>query len=362
MTRTMKRPSLTYRGFPSKGDYVVAWIERHCVLGEGDYFGQPFLLRPWQKAIIRKLYETKPDGDRRYRRALIGLPKGNGKTPLAAAIGAYELAGEEHISPIVPVCAASFEQADLVFGDMKTMFRESETLSQVVEVFDSEIQLIGTPGRAYRTAAVRASNDGQRPSFTIFDELHEFNDAAREGAHLVLANGTAKRHDSLQLHITTAGADLDSLCGRMYLKGKRIEAGEEQDDEFLFIWYEGPDDVTVTDPDDLRRAIRACNPAADDFMNVSEVASRFAIIPEFEARRYYLNQWTRAAESCYRPVHGQRVKATQRFRRKPQCFSALTWRSFMTRQRSSSRGRPAMKSSFSRKCGIPKTGASTIMR
>lgn len=302
MTTTKSRPSSsTYRGFPSKGKYVCAWIERHCVLGEGDYFGQRFQLRPWQRAIIEKLYETKPNGTRRYRRALIGLPKGNGKTPLAAAIGAYELASEEHVSPIVPVCAASYEQADLVFGDMKTMFRESDTLSQIAEVYDAEIQLRNVPGRAYRTAAVRASNDGQRPSFTIFDELHEFNDAAREGAHLVLANGTAKRHDSLQLHITTAGADLDSLCGRMYLKGRRVESGEEIDDEFLFIWYEGPDDVDVTDPDELRRALRLCNPAGDDFLDVDEVASRFSIIPEFEARRYYLNQWTRSAESWLPP-------------------------------------------------------------
>lgn len=279
------------------GDLVVKWIEQFCVLGEGDYFGQPFKLRPWQKAIIRELYRLKPDGSRRYRRALIGLPKGNGKTPLAAAIGAYELAGGAHTSPIVPVSAASFEQADLVFGDMKSIFRESPALSQFAEVYDTEILLKGQPGRAFRVAAARGSNDGGRPTCYIADELHEFNDPQKEGAHLVLANGTAKRANSLQLNITTAGADLDSLLGKLYLKGKRIEAGEEVDDAFLFVWYEGPPDTDVNDPVALRAALRACNPAADDFLNIEEVAGRFAVIPEFEARRYYLNQWTRTAES-----------------------------------------------------------------
>jgi phage terminase large subunit-like protein len=85
------------------------------------------------------------------------------------------------------------------------------------------------------------------------------------------------------------------------LKGKRIESGEEKDDAFLFIWFEGPEDVDITDPDALRAAIRSCNPAADDFLDVEEIAQRATAIPEFEFRRYYLNQWTRAAESWLPP-------------------------------------------------------------
>ena len=63
----------------SDGARVCRWIERHCVLGEGDYFDQPFRLRSWQRRFLYRLYELNPDGSRRYRRALLGLPKGNGK-------------------------------------------------------------------------------------------------------------------------------------------------------------------------------------------------------------------------------------------------------------------------------------------
>jgi phage terminase large subunit-like protein len=300
-TTKAKTSSSNFRGFRTRGDYVIAWIETNCVLGIGDHYGKPFKLRPWQKAIIRKLYELNRDGRRRYRRALIGMPKGNGKTPLEAAIAAFELAGGDHVSPIVPVGAASFEQADLAFGDLKIIFRESPSLSQVADVYDTEIILRGMPGRAYRVAAARGSNDGARPTCYIADELHEFDDPAKEGAHLVLSNGTAKRAESLQLNMTTAGANLDSLCGRMYLHGKRIQAGEATDDRFLFIWFEGPEDVDITNEDELRKAIRACNPAADDFLDVEEIVQRSKVIPEFEFRRYYLNQWTRAAESWLPP-------------------------------------------------------------
>ena len=285
----------------TRGPAVCDWIERNCVLGEGDFFGEPFLLRDWQRSIIGRLYAVNDVGSRRYRRALIGLPKNNGKTPIAAAIAAYELLGGLTKSPIIPVGAASFDQADLVFGDLKVMCRESPTLSQVTEVYDTEILVKGGVGRAYRVAAARGTNDGARPSCFIADELHEWNDPAKAGAHLVLANGTTKRANSLQLNITTAGSDLDTLLGRMYLHGRKVQAGELDDPTFLFIWYAAADTYDLDDDTELRRAIRECNPAADDFLNVEDVASRFRQIPRFEAERYFLNRWTRADE-CWLPA------------------------------------------------------------
>ena len=73
----------------TKGRDVVRFIERCCVHGEGDFYGKPFLLDEWQKKILFELYETKPDGTRKYREALIGMPKGNGKTALIACIGLF---------------------------------------------------------------------------------------------------------------------------------------------------------------------------------------------------------------------------------------------------------------------------------
>lgn len=273
----------------------MKFIQTHCVLGEGDYFGQPFKLRQWQKAFIYRLYELDEDGHRRYRRALLGLPKGNGKTPLAAAIALYELCGGR-TSPVIPVGAASFEQADLVFGDMKTMCRESPTLSHVTEVFDTEILLREMPGRAYRVAAAAGTNDGQRPTCFISDELHEWT-GNKERVHLVLANGTAKRSDSLQLNITTAGYDKDTLLGRLYDYGKQVQNGEIDDPGFLFEWWEAPESLDISTEEGRKKAVKASNPAVGDFVSEEPILSRYHEIPEFEWRRYHLNQWTESNES-----------------------------------------------------------------
>lgn len=306
----MSTTTWTDRGNDTLGPHVCRWIEANCILGEGDSYGKPVHLERFQRRFLYQVYEIRPDGTRQFPEVLFGVPKNNGKTPLGAWIALHELDCDEcsltRGAPLVPVAAASFDQADLVFGDMGVSARESDTLRPRLQPFDTEILRRGRPGRAWRVAAVRGTNDGGRPSCFVADEFHEWLTPAHEGAWLVLTNGTAKRYNSLRLYVTTAGSDPQSLLGQMYAKGKRIAqqvaTGEPVEDErFLMVWYEAEGDVDITDPAALRTAVRGCNPGADLFVDVDAVVGRFAVIPEFEARRYYLNQWTEADESWLPP-------------------------------------------------------------
>lgn len=282
--------------YHSTGPRVTRFIERHCVHGEGDYFGRPFLLRHWQKRIINRLYELRYDERsgrwrRRYRRALLGLPSGSGKTELLAAIGVYMLVSGEHVSPLIPVAAASKEQANLIFGAAKIMCEESRTLSRYTETGVDAITLRGKPGRMYRVAAADGTNEGQRPSTFLADEFHEWSES--KNTYAVISKGTAKRADSLQIAITTAGYDLDTLCGRQYEYGKRVNAGEINDPTFLMVWFEAPEDA---DPDDPNVWL-AAHPAAGDFLPLEALEEKRRELPDSLFRRYFLNQWTAAATS-----------------------------------------------------------------
>ena len=64
------------------GTRVIKFIEKYLVHSAGDYLGQPFVLRDWQKEIINELFELKPDGSYKHHTAYISLPKGNGKSIL----------------------------------------------------------------------------------------------------------------------------------------------------------------------------------------------------------------------------------------------------------------------------------------
>lgn len=286
--------------FPSEGPRVTRFIEANCVHGEGDFFGRPFLLRHWQKKVINRAFELKfapasRTWRRRYRRILLGMPSGSGKTELLAAIGLYLLCGRVHVSPAIPIAAASKEQANLLFGAMRIMCEESRTLREVTETGVDAITLRGEPGRAYRVAAADGTNEGQRPSAFLADELHEW--AETKNTFNVISKGTAKRADSLQLFISTAGYDKDTICGRLYDYGRKVQRGEVHDDSFLLIWFEAPVDADPADPDTWRTA----HPAAGDFIAVEEIEHQYHQLPLNVFRRYFLNQWTEALASWLPP-------------------------------------------------------------
>jgi phage terminase large subunit-like protein len=285
--RPLSAPALSDAS--SDGPAVIRWIERNCRHGEGEKFGEPVELALWQKLFLTMLFELRPDGTRRYKRCLLCCPKNSGKTPLAAWIAAYMLATQK--SPVIPVAAASFEQAGILFDDLRICITESPTLRQVFAAFENEIQVIDGPGRAYRVAAVAGTNDGQRPTLMVADETHEWQ-GPKARVHLVLSNGCAKRRGSLELNLTTPGTDKSTLAGKMHDYGVRVNNGELVDDSFLFVWFGAePDKFDLDTPDGLRAAIRAAQPGSDIYVDVEAVAAKYHQIPASEFARYFLAQW-----------------------------------------------------------------------
>jgi phage terminase large subunit-like protein len=268
----------------SAGEQAIRFIEGFVTHAEGDFYGEAFVLAPFQRDLVRDIY------DGHVRRAYIGMPRGSGKTELAAALGCYELVGGRHRSPVVIVAASSWDQADLLFGAMKTMCKHPK-LAPYCEVFDSEILLRDAPGRALRVAAIAATNEGHRATCFLADELHAWTGAC-ERVFTVLSAATAKRANSLQVAITTAGSDMTTLAGRLYQHGRKVEAGEAKDPGFLFRWREVPKDSDITDDD----ALRAVYAGTESFMPFENVLEARADHPEYEYRRYFMNQWVSAPE------------------------------------------------------------------
>jgi len=283
----------------TKGRDVVNFIERCCVHGEGDFYGRPFILDEWQKKILFELYETKPDGSRKYREALIGLPKGNGKSAIISCVGLFELIGAGVTSPLVAMAGASKEQAGLVFNTMRAMCENSPILSKFTETFEHEIHLKGKPGRAYRVSADFKTAEGGRNSTFIADEIHEWSNERLERMHYVMANNTAKRQDGLVLNITTAGYDKNTLAGRMYQRGKKKQSGEVTDDnEFYFHWLEADPTDDPNDPEVWKRV----NPAIQNgWWQLDNLKRRHKSLPINEFTRYHLNTWTRTRDDSWLP-------------------------------------------------------------
>ncbi len=279
-------------------------MERNLVHGPGDVQGEPFRLPGYLKRFLFRLYAVDPSGRRIVRRALLGVAKGNLKTELMAAVGLAELAGPvAPKAPEVRIAAASFDQADILFGTARVMIEEGP-LKERFHVFDTEILPKDQPGVLRRIAAAAGTKDGGRTTCYIADELHEWT-GPKARNHLVNSNSLAKRANGLELNISTAGADRDSLLGTLYDYGRKLSSGEEVNPRFLFEWWESTSEWNLDDDEELRAALLEANPAADDIPALLDSAvARYhdPDVPAHEYARYFLNRWTPAPSRWLSPA------------------------------------------------------------
>lgn len=264
-------------------------------------FGQPFRCTADQRQFLDKLLRCDASGRLVVRRAVLGRAKGWGKTEFVAAVALFFLCGP--LAPVaanIPIAAASFEQADLLFGSARVMASEGP-LKPYLETFDTEILRSDGPGKMFRVAAAAGTNDGGRPTLFCADELHEWiGNKAR--VFLVISNSIAKRRDGIVLVISTAGSEDSELLRGLYDYGKAVDAGEIDDPHFLLDWAESDPALNPHDGPEVRRqmAVQA-NPHAEEFGTLEHIERRWHEIAEHEWLRYFGNRWVAIAAESWLP-------------------------------------------------------------
>lgn len=289
---------------PTLGPVVVRWMEAMLVHGEGDLAGEPYRVPEWVKRALYRIYEYDPATYRRtVREALIVTPKGTSKTESAAALALAEMAGPTvpgpdgpsmRRSPVIPVAAASYEQTDRLYGgNVKPMVDEGP-LGAHLEAFEREVLFRdGRPGRVSRLAAVAGTNEGDLPTATVCDEIHEWS-GRRERVHLVLSQAQEKR-GGLLVNITTPDdANPESLLGRKRDYGDRVAEGTVADPGFYYLHYAAPEACPLETPDERMEAQRQATPIPwRDPGHVDRIVAE-GQTPEHEVRRYWLGQYVKA--------------------------------------------------------------------
>lgn len=301
MATSSRTPKSSKGGKPARqtqGFEVIAWIETHCILTAARWRGKPFKLLPWQKRMILELFELKPDGTRKHRWAYISIPKKNGKTELMAALALWFMIGSGEPSPLIVCAAGSDDQADLLFSAAKVMADESPTLKQICLTGENVISVPSIPGaelvRVAASARKNSSNlDGKNIFVVICDELHVWEGERGETVWGTLTRGTVAREQPMVVQITTAGFDRTSICWKQYTLAKAVMADPEHDPEFYAYVTEAPAGCDHTDPE----SYKAANPSYGVVMGWDYYRGQLSKQPENQIRRYYLNQWTRSADS-----------------------------------------------------------------
>jgi phage terminase large subunit-like protein len=293
---------------------AVNWFADHLKHVEGDARGEPFVLRPWQAAIVGNLFGWKRRDEkgrevRRYRKFLLYCGRGNGKTPLSSGIILYSLFEDGEPGAQCFLAAGQAEQAGFLFRNARGMVEQDPALLGRVTIYGGaqhrSLVLVDDPLSFCKVIPAEAAGQhGGIPHVTLIDELHvqDTRDLVE-----VFETGMAKRVRAQPLlgMLTTADYDRESICNEVYDHACRVRDNQGDpaqpgyDPAFLPVIYEVPlerDGRAVDWADEAEWA--AANPnlgvsVSLESLRAAGQAAQENPLRENAFRRLHLNQRTK---------------------------------------------------------------------
>ena len=301
-------PPQKVRPHPRLGDPDIGWSTDHALHAQrffdrvlrhtrGRAAGKPFRLHDSQRwRVIAPLYGWRQldplDGwVRAYSELVLEMPRGNGKTEIAAGIGLYELVTQP-AAPEVYFAARTAEQAALAWSAAETMVNASPELSALLRIVPSRRRIIAPQSGGWMRviAADALSQLGGAPAAVILDEYQ----AQRSGAlYDALRQGAGKRADTLIVLLGTAGAGPGTWGRATHDVAERVAADPALDPSRLVVIDSAPTSADWTKPATWRRANPALRGRWLSQRTLAIECARAQLNPseEWSFRTYRLNQW-----------------------------------------------------------------------
>lgn len=280
--------------------HAIQFVEGLCKFTEGVWAGKPFVMLPWQRALVANLYGwVRPDGTRRYRQAHVLVPRKAGKTELAAALALYHLLADDEPTPEVVGIARDRSQAGLCLRRAIRMADQEPMLSSRTEAYQSRLTSPMTYGVYKVLSADAPGAHGLNVSACIADEIHAMEN--RRDLWEAVMTSMGARRQPLMISITTAGVLRESLEHDLFQYSLRVCEGAIENPAFLPCLHY----ADANDDWRLEETWRKANPSLDSTSTLEwykQEAQRANDQPSYESpfRTYYLCQHITAAERWIR--------------------------------------------------------------
>jgi len=285
----------------SRAQNIIDFINT-LTLPDGRGAGRQFVLRPWQEAIIRGVYDPVDENGRRVcKQALLSIGRKNGKTAIVAALCLAHLCGPEAVmNGQLYSVAFDRDQAAILFKYACAMIRLDEELDARLNIKDSVKEIIDPiSGSLYKALSSESrSKHGKSSSFLAFDELAQFGQD-RE-LYDVMMTSTGAHDEALAWVFSTQAANDQALLSELVDYGKRVNDGDLDDPTFKSFIYEIPEPTEEEaaagyDPVWDESMWPLANPAIGDFRSLDEMrdfAKKAQVMPTAESsfRNLYCNQ------------------------------------------------------------------------
>lgn len=344
-----------------RGAWAVWWIERYCRLYEGDWAGQPMVLRgahkfdwtlpvdepfyeadgktlsaggrlsiqramdyldcyhagqpcDWQYEVTMRMFGWQRFSDRwrrqirRFREASVWVPKKSKKSPTSAAWGLYLLAGDGEQGQKVFLAAKDGNQARKIAGlHAVEMVKASGDLQSESRINMNEMSIWHEPTRSMLMPLSSSNETTQQAKegingSVLVDETHVVD---RMFMSRIKRAGIS-RSEPVLAEFSTAGKNPESYGKERYDYAKEVAAGQRENTQLLVAIYEAPQDLAdeelIADPEKYGRM---ANPAWGHTVHAEEYIADFkessrSVVELADFKTYRLNQWQRSANPWIR--------------------------------------------------------------
>lgn len=238
LQRAVHRTYFRWKYDSTKADKVCAFIETLTLDN-----GSRFLLQDFQVWLVCSLMGwVDAEGTRKYIEALILIAKGNGKSPLVAALALWFAFFDGRPKAEVFCGALSLEQAKEVFTPAYN-FVESQPAFKKLSIAAQKKSIFSANGSRF-VPVVGRGRHGARPYMAILDELHQ---AISPELYGTFKTGCNKTPNSLLLTISTAGVvSMANPCYQIQEDAEKMLQGILPNERFFAALYCADDSVEWT--------------------------------------------------------------------------------------------------------------------
>jgi phage terminase large subunit-like protein len=268
----------------TRSERVIAFIEQHCVIPEGDKVGQPVVLAGFQKKFILEVYDNPEVTDT----GILSIARKNAKTGTIAFIMLAHTVGPEAVQNSRIISGAmSRDQASEVYNLASKCVMLSPTLRPIIKIIPSSKKLIGLLMNV-EYQAISADNKtahGKSPILAIIDEVGQVR-GPRSDFIDAITTAQGAYENPLLIYISTQSANDGDLFSVLI-----DDAKNNKHPKTVCHVYAADEDADLLDEKQWHKA----NPALGLFRSMSDMrkqAEKADRMPSFENtfRNLNLNQ------------------------------------------------------------------------
>ena len=218
---------------------------------DGNIAGKNFQLINYQYTFIGTIFGVKKrsNNKRRFRTALLFIPKKNGKSQLVSAILVAMLFLMKQRGAEYYCGASESSQAQIVYNASQAMINGAgEFLSSKVQMYASTKTIMEKLNKADKSSGFNPAilkvltssvntKDGLKPLVGVMDELHAHKDG---GLYKIIEDGMVSQDEPLMIIPTTAGYNLMGVGKEKYDYAKKVASGVIKDETFFSMIFEVP--------------------------------------------------------------------------------------------------------------------------